>query len=99
MQPSIVSGALAPGTKPLLTVHGDPKMISNRSLNGADLSEVIQFRLKQHHNEGTQANFETFSNFGNALDSPMKPVQPGKLGKEGIEERNVAGRKQQPTVV
>ena len=29
----------------------------------------------------------------------MKPVQPGKLGKEGIEERNVAGRKQQPTVV
>ena len=29
----------------------------------------------------------------------MKPVQPENCGKEGSEERNVAGRKQQPTVV
>ena len=99
MQPSIFSGALAPAAQPLLTVHGDPKMISNRSLNGADMAEVVQFRLKQHHHEGTQANFETFSNIGNALDSPMKPVQPENLSKEGSEERQIARRKQQPTVV
>ena len=62
------------------------------------MTEVIQFRLKQRNNEGTQANFETFSNFGNALDTPMKPVRPENLSKEGSEERKVAGRKQ-PTVV
>ena len=58
-------------------MHGGSKVITNRSPNSDDMADVINFRLQQHQNEGTQANFETFSNYGHmALGEPLSPLQP-----------------------